>query len=114
MSDERVRRLAQDVEEALLEVPGIVRLYRPGTAGGKLLEAGAELVGLRDAEAPLVAVRERDGAWLVTASIGSDAEHGAGDVCRAAHGAVVRAAERAGVQAEARLTIGHIVEGGGA
>lgn len=110
MSDERVRRLAQDVAEALLEVPGIVRLYRPGMVSGKLLEAGTEFLR-RDAEAPLVAVRKRDGAWLVTASIGSDAEHGAGDVCRAAHGAVTRVAERAGVQAEARLTISHIVEG---
>lgn len=103
--------LADTVQDALLGVPGVVRLYRSGATAAKLLRAGAELVGLRDGDDPLVAVQERDGALRVTAALGVDAAHEAGTVCRAAHAAAAEALSGRGADgAQLTLTVVHLIE----
>lgn len=111
MAAQTACELADTVQDALLGVPGVVRLYRSGATAAKLLQAGAELVGLRDGESSLVTVREQDGSWRVTAALGVDADHEAGTVCRAAHAAAAEAlAGRGADGAQLRLTVVHLIE----
>ena len=103
--------LAETVQDVLLGVPGVVRLYRSGATAANLLQAGAELVGLRDGESSLVAVQEHDGAWRLTAALGVDAGHQAGTVCRAAHAAAAEAlAGRGAAGTQLKLTVVHLIE----
>ncbi|MFD2758749.1 hypothetical protein [Gulosibacter faecalis] len=100
--------LAAEIESAVRAVPGVTIVFRSGSALSKLVEAGAQALGLRD-EASLVAVEANDAGVRVTASLGLDAGLSVAETLRRAREVIATLLEARGLrEPEIRLTAVYI------
>ena len=109
MSAERDAEIARLVQHALESTPGVARLFRAGPLLARVVDAGVDLLGRRDAERPFVDVKD-DGSRAI-ASIGVDFAVPAAATCRSAANSAASALAAAGTDAVSiELTVVHISE----
>ncbi|WOF21888.1 hypothetical protein N8K70_10880 [Microbacterium betulae] len=84
MSVQRRTEIARAVQGALESTPGVTGLFRTGPLIARVVDAGAELLGWRDAERPFVDLKDADGELRAIASIGVDVAAPAAATCRLA------------------------------
>ncbi|MEB4613712.1 hypothetical protein OOT08_03575 [Leucobacter sp. M11] len=103
------RALATDIEAAILATPGVTTIFRTGTTASKLAEAGARLLGIRDAKTPLVAIERTSEQVSVDVSIGVTGPASVVDtVCRLHTVIDALITQETGGPAEIRITVAHI------
>jgi len=100
--------LAERIDEAVLAVTGVQRIYRPGPLAAVLRDAGAAL-GIGADSVPAVRLTIRGTRVVVEASIGIDGSQRAADVLARVRAAVADALEREDFALEnVALTIAHV------
>ncbi|RGE20390.1 hypothetical protein [Leucobacter sp. wl10] len=111
MSTTPDQALAADIESAILAVPGVAAVLRTGTAGAKIIDAGARLLGIRDVDAPLVSIDRTTEHLCVEVAIGALASEGVVGTIHRVH-AVIDALilREIGTPADIRVTVAHIDE----
>ncbi|WP_221585185.1 hypothetical protein [Microbacterium sp. G2-8] len=97
---------ASRIEAALRDTNGVATLFATGGVVAQATEAGARLIGLRGAGAPLVRVGRDGDDLVVEASIGVGVGASTSETARAAYDAVRRAT--ADDKVRIRLTVVHV------
>ncbi|PRB16086.1 hypothetical protein [Microbacterium sp. MYb62] len=101
--------LAAAIEVAVRATPGVRTVYRSGSLISNLLRAGAEAIGVRAEEEPIVSVAFVGDAVAVEASLGVDAGARSADVMHAVHAAVDGVLGARGLRRESiTLTVAHV------
>jgi hypothetical protein len=102
-------QVAAEIEAAVRATPGVADLYGPGSLVSSVVDAGARGLGLRDAVAPLVVVRQEGDGTRVDIAMGVHAVTGATVTTQTVH-RVVRDLLAAREQQDARivLTVVHV------
>jgi len=103
--------VAAELESIIRAVPGVTGLFRTGGVVAKIVDLGAQALGLRGDDSPLVAVDRWTLGISVEVAIGVDAAADGVDVVTRVHGAVeARLVELGAPPAEIRITIVNVDE----
>lgn len=103
--------LAAAIETTVRAVPGVTAIFRSGGTPHKVLEAGARLVGLQDADAPLVRVEESPQHISVDVAIGVGEDAGAVATTERVRSVVAAVLPQdQNLTSEVRITVVHIDE----
>lgn len=109
MGAEERDELARAIEATLRSVPGVRSVYRSGSLISHLLRAGAEAIGARKDDEPIVSVVAAGDGVAVEATIGADAGARSADVLHAVHTAIDTLLGARGVRRESiTLTVAHV------
>lgn len=111
MSETSSAVLAAEIEAAVRAVVGVEDVYRTGSLVSNAIDAGARLLGARDADGALVRVRTTDAGCHVSVSIGVRSAAGAPGTARAVRAAVSeRLAAHGVVDAAVEVTVVHVAD----
>lgn len=114
MGAQEREELAAVVEATLRSTPGIRSVYRSGSLISNLLRAGAEAIGVRRDDEPIVSVVAVGDAVAVEATLGVDSGVRSADTLQDAHAAIDALLETRGVRRESiTLTVAHVQAPGG-
>jgi hypothetical protein len=101
--------LATAIEATLRSTPGVRSVYRSGSLISHLLRAGAEAIGVRKDDEPIVSVAAAGDGVAVEATLGVDAGARSADILHAGHAAVDALLGARGVRRESiTLTVAHV------
>lgn len=101
--------MAADIEAITRAVPGVAGLFRTGSAVSRIVDAGAQALGLGEDAAPLVHVEQSPHGTGVQIAIGVHGAFEAVDVVQHVHAAIESRLSRLdATPAEIRITIVHI------
>lgn len=109
MSTQERVALAAAIEVAVRATPGVRNVYRSGSLISHLLRVGAEALGVRNEDEPIVSVVPSADGVSVEASIGVDAGARSADTLRAAQVAVDSLLAARGARRDSiTLTVVHV------
>lgn len=109
MQAEEREELAAAIEATLRSTPGVRSVYRSGSVISQLLRLGAEAIGARKDDEPMVSVIVADGGVVVEATLGVESTARSGDILHAGHGAVDALLDARGLRHESiTLTVAHV------
>lgn len=101
--------LAAAIESAVRSTPGVRSIYRSGSLISHLLRAGAEAIGVRTDDEPIVSVVVAGDGVAVEATIGVDGDARSADVLHAVHTAIDGLLGMRGMRRESiTLTVAHV------
>jgi len=101
--------LAVELESAVRAVPGVTALFRTGGIIAKVVDAGAQILGIEDSQSSLVRVRPTQTGLHVDVAIGIDGGAGAVETTRGVESAIrALAASRGRDVAGIHVTVVHI------
>ncbi len=105
------RELAARIEAAVRAVPGVTEVFRMGGLVSKVVDAGAQILGIQDGEtSPVRMERSADGC-RVEVALGVDNSAGAVETTRRVQAAIgALGAAQGAALAEIRVTVVHIDE----
>ncbi|GAA4487160.1 hypothetical protein [Microbacterium panaciterrae] len=109
MSDPRDQELVEDIETAVRAIPGVTGIFRSGTTVAKVVDAGARLLGIRDADASLVRLEQTPEGARVEVAVGVQSSAGAVATTTRVHAAIdaLCAGRRIG-SVQIRITVVHV------
>ncbi|MGH3690403.1 MAG: hypothetical protein ACRDT7_09630 [Microbacterium sp.] len=106
--------LAAVVEATLRSTPGVRSVYRSGSLISNLLRVGAEAIGVRRDDEPIVSVVAVGDGLAVEATLGVDSGARSADILHDAHVAIDALLGTRGVRRESiTLTVAHVLAPGG-
>jgi hypothetical protein len=109
MTAESRAGLAAEIEATVRATPGVRSVYRSGSLISGLLRVGAEALGVRSDDEPIVSVVLVEGGVAVEASIGVAEGARSGDTLHAVHAAVDALLDEKGVRRRSlTLTVVHV------
>ncbi|WP_282847241.1 hypothetical protein [Microbacterium oxydans] len=109
MRVEEREELAAAIESTLRSTPGVRSIYRSGSLISQLLRVGAEAIGARKDDEPMVSVIVADGGVVIEATLGVESTARSGDILHGGHGAVDALLDARGVRRESiTLTVAHV------
>lgn len=109
MQAEERDELAAAIEATLRSTPGVRSVYRSGSVISQLLRLGAEAIGARKDDEPMVSVAVGDDGVAVEATIGVEFTARSGDILHAGRGAIDALLDARGVRRESiTLTVAHV------
>ncbi|MFJ6534094.1 hypothetical protein [Microbacterium sp. NPDC091662] len=101
--------LAAAIEAVARSTPGVRSVYRSGSLISNLLRAGAEAIGVRKDDEPIVSVAADGDGVVVEATLGVDSAARSADVLHSVHAAVDALLTERGVRRESiTLTVAHV------
>lgn len=104
--------LVMEIEAAVLSTPGVVALYRTGSAVTNLIGAAAERLGVSEDAATRVVLTKTDATTQVEIAIGIESVGSAVEIAQAARERVAALFAAAGESAPfVRLTVAHVADG---
>lgn len=114
MTEPTDQAMAEDIETAVRAVPGVTTIFRTGGIISKVVDAGAQLFGAQQNEAPLIRWEHTPDGPRAEAAIGVLAAVGAAETGRRVHAAIAALCSSRGcTPVEIRLTVVHIDDGPG-
>ncbi len=113
MGTQEREELAAAVEATLRSTPGVRSVYRSGSLIANLLRVGAEAIGVRKDDEPIVSVAAAGDAVAVEATLGVDSGARSADILRDVHTAIDALLGARGVRRESiTLTVAHVQASG--
>jgi len=112
MRAEERDELAAAIEATLRSTPGVRSVYRSGSLISNLLRAGAEAIGVRKDDEPIVSVVAAGDGVAVEATLGVDSGAKSAEILRTVHAAIDALLGARGMQRESiTLTVAHVQAG---
>lgn len=112
MRAEERDELAAAIEATLRSTPGVRSVYRSGSLISNLLRAGAEAIGVRKDDEPIVSVVAVGDGVAVEATLGVDSGAKSAEILRTGHAAIDALLGARGIQRESiTLTVAHVQAG---
>ena len=112
MRAEERDELAAAIEATLRSTPGVRSVYRSGSLISNLLRAGAEAIGVRKDDEPIVSVVAAGDGVAVEATLGVDSGAKSAEILRTVHAAIDALLGVRGIQRESiTLTVAHVQAG---
>lgn len=112
MRAEERDELAAAIEATLRSTPGVRSVYRSGSLISNLLRAGAEAIGVRKDDEPIVSVVAAGDGVAVEATLGVDSGAKSAEILRAVHTAIDALLGVRGIRRESiTLTVAHVQAG---
>ena len=109
MIEPKDRELAADIETTVRAIPGVTALFRTGSIVSKVVDAGAQILGIQDDGAPLIRLERPPEGPRVEVAIGVCATVGAVETSGRVHAAIGALCTDQGFNpAEIRVTVVHI------
>ena len=109
MSAEERAALAAEIEAVVRSTSGVRSIYRSGSLISNLLRVGAEAMGVRREDEPIVSVVSVGEGVAVEATVGVDSGARSADVLNAVRAAVDALLGERGVRRESlTLTVAHV------
>lgn len=103
--------MAADIEAAVRAISGVSAIYRAGGIISKVIDAGAQLLGVQPREAPLVRWEDTSDGARVDIAIGVHGSAGAAGTSRRVHDAIdALCADRGYAAVQIRITVVHVDE----
>ncbi len=101
--------LAAAIEAVVRSTPGVRSVYRSGSLISNLLRAGAEAIGVRTNEEPIVSVAGNGDGMVIEATLGVDSAARSAEILHAVQAAVDAVLAERGVRRESiTLTVAHV------
>lgn len=112
MRAEERDELAAAIEATLRSTPGVRSVYRSGSLISNLLRAGAEAIGVRKDDEPIVSVVAAGDGVAVEATLGVDSGAKSAEILRTVRAAIDALLGARGIQRESiTLTVAHVQAG---
>lgn len=112
MRAEERDELAAAIEATLRSTTGVRSVYRSGSLISNLLRAGAEAIGVRKDDEPIVSVVAAGDGVAVEATLGVDSGAKSAEILRTVHAVIDALLGARGIQRESiTLTVAHVQAG---